>query len=55
MLLPESLELNRLRKFGSMKAVDLCGLLKVSFYQENSVLAERKSGGREWKENMKEL
>lgn len=55
MLLHESLELNCLRKFGSMKAADLCGLFKVSFYQEISVFAQQKSGEREWKENMKEL
>lgn len=55
MLLHQSLELNCLRKFGSMKAVNLCGLFKVSFYQEISVFAQQKSGQREWKENMKEL
>lgn len=55
MLLHQSLEFNCLRKFGSMKAVDLCGLFKVSFYQEISVFAQQKSGEREWKENMKEL
>lgn len=55
MLLHWSLELNCLRKFGSMKAVNLCGLFKVSFYQEISVFAQQKSGQREWKENMKEL
>lgn len=55
MHLHRSLELNCLRKFGSMKAVNLCGLFKVSFYQEISVFAQQKSGEREWKENMKEL
>lgn len=55
MLLHQTLELNCLRKFGSMKAVDLCGLFKVSFYQEISMFAQQKSGEREWKENMKEL
>lgn len=54
MLLHQSPELNCLRKFGSMKAVDLCGLFKVSFYQEISVFAQQKSGEKEWKENMKE-
>lgn len=53
--LASSLELNCLRKFGSMKAVNLCGLFKVSFYQEISVFVQQKSGEREWKENMKKL
>lgn len=55
MLLHQSLELNCLRKFGSMKAFNLCGLFKVSFYLQISVFAQQKSGEREWKENMKEL
>lgn len=51
----QSLEHNCPRKSGSMNAVDLSGLFKVSFYQEISVFAQQETGEREWKEDMREL